>query len=158
MVLGRLTDRHRLAERVALRALGRHAAVPGAAVGIAPATALMAIQRDPVPRVLRTAWADGRRVGLRTRHDPSFLLARAILAGTLYPSQIQQGAAPPLLYLGGISTPSGATGVGTAGYQARAARERQPLAPYRPPTFDTGGPLLDVTDVAGAMEVLDAGR
>ena len=40
----------------------------------------------------------------------------------------------------------------------RVARERQPLAPYEPPTFDTGEPLLDVTDVAGAMEVLDTGR
>lgn len=40
----------------------------------------------------------------------------------------------------------------------RAARERPPLAPYQPPTFDTGEPLLDVTDIAGAMEVLDAGR
>lgn len=40
----------------------------------------------------------------------------------------------------------------------RVAHERQPLPPYRPPTFDTGEPLVDVTDIATAMEVLDAGR
>ena len=40
----------------------------------------------------------------------------------------------------------------------RAARERRPLPPYVPPTFDTGEPLVDVTDVAAAMEVLDTGR
>jgi hypothetical protein len=40
----------------------------------------------------------------------------------------------------------------------RAARERRPLTPYVPPTFDTGEPLVDVTDVAAALEVLNAGR
>jgi hypothetical protein len=40
----------------------------------------------------------------------------------------------------------------------RAARERHLLAPYVPPTFDTGEPLIDVTDVAGALEILDTGR
>ena len=40
----------------------------------------------------------------------------------------------------------------------RASRERHVLAPYVPPTFDTGEPLIDVTDVAGALEVLEAGR
>jgi hypothetical protein len=27
--------------------------------------------------------------------------------------------------------------------------------PYEPPTFDTGRPFVDVTDVAAALEVLD---
>jgi hypothetical protein len=40
----------------------------------------------------------------------------------------------------------------------RASRERTALSPYVPPTFDTGAPLVDVTDVAAALEVLDAGR
>jgi hypothetical protein len=40
----------------------------------------------------------------------------------------------------------------------RASRERQPLPPYVPPTFDTGRPLVDVTDIATALEVLDAER
>jgi hypothetical protein len=30
-------------------------------------------------------------------------------------------------------------------------------APYEPPVFDSGEPLLDVTDVAEALEVLDRG-
>ncbi len=37
-------------------------------------------------------------------------------------------------------------------------RSRQvpaPVEPYEPPTFDTGRPLVDVTDVAAALEVLD---
>lgn len=40
----------------------------------------------------------------------------------------------------------------------RASRERQPLPPYVPPTFDTGPPLVDVTDVANVLGVLDAER
>jgi hypothetical protein len=40
----------------------------------------------------------------------------------------------------------------------RASRERPPLTPYVPPTFDTGRPYIDVTDVATAMEILDTGR
>lgn len=36
----------------------------------------------------------------------------------------------------------------------RARRERRPLEPYDPPVFDTGEPLLDVTDVAAALEIL----
>lgn len=32
------------------------------------------------------------------------------------------------------------------------------LQPYDPPTFDTGAPLVDVTDVAAALELLDDGR
>jgi hypothetical protein len=40
----------------------------------------------------------------------------------------------------------------------RASRERGPMARYVAPTFDTGEPLVDVTDVATALEVLDAGR
>ena len=32
---------------------------------------------------------------------------------------------------------------------------RVELAPYEPPVFDTGAPLIDVTDVAAALEVLD---
>lgn len=30
-------------------------------------------------------------------------------------------------------------------------------APYEPPTFESGEPLVDVTDVAAAIEVLDRG-
>jgi hypothetical protein len=37
----------------------------------------------------------------------------------------------------------------------QAARLRPSLSPYVPPTFDTGKPLVDVTDVAAALEVLD---
>ncbi len=37
----------------------------------------------------------------------------------------------------------------------QATNERPRLAPYVPPTFDTGRPRLDVTDVAGALAVLD---
>ena len=40
----------------------------------------------------------------------------------------------------------------------RASSERPPLTPYVPPTFDTGKPYIDVTDVASAMEILDTGR
>ena len=40
----------------------------------------------------------------------------------------------------------------------RASRERQAPAPYVAPTFDTGEPLVDVTDVATALEVIDAER
>lgn len=29
------------------------------------------------------------------------------------------------------------------------------LQPYEPPVFDTGRPLVDVTDVAAALDVLD---
>jgi len=29
------------------------------------------------------------------------------------------------------------------------------LEPYEPPVFDTGAPLVDVTDVAAALELLD---
>jgi hypothetical protein len=36
-------------------------------------------------------------------------------------------------------------------------RQRPELVPYEPPTFDTGAPLLDVTDVAAALEILDHG-
>jgi plasmid stability protein len=39
----------------------------------------------------------------------------------------------------------------------RASREPRPLAPYAPPSFDTGRPLVDVTDVADALEALDRG-
>lgn len=39
----------------------------------------------------------------------------------------------------------------------RASREQAPLPRYEPPTFDTGSPLVDVTDVAAALEVLDTG-
>lgn len=37
----------------------------------------------------------------------------------------------------------------------RADRERPTPAPYEPPVFDTGRALLDVTDVAAALEVLE---
>lgn len=39
----------------------------------------------------------------------------------------------------------------------RAANQPQEPHPYVPPTFDTGEPLVDVTDVAAALEVLDRG-
>jgi len=29
--------------------------------------------------------------------------------------------------------------------------------PYDPPTFDTGPPLIDVTDIAAALEILGSG-
>lgn len=34
------------------------------------------------------------------------------------------------------------------------AGSRPDLTSYQPPTFDTGRPLLDVTDVAAALELL----
>jgi len=37
----------------------------------------------------------------------------------------------------------------------RARRRHDEVEPYDPPTVDTGRPLLDVSDVAGALEVLD---
>jgi plasmid stability protein len=37
----------------------------------------------------------------------------------------------------------------------RSSRESAPPKPYVPPVFDSGRPLLDVTDVAGALEALD---
>lgn len=37
----------------------------------------------------------------------------------------------------------------------RASRQAPDAPPYEPPTFDTGRPLVDVTDVAAALEVLD---
>lgn len=40
----------------------------------------------------------------------------------------------------------------------RALRQQSPLPAYEPPVFDTGTPLVDVTDVAAALEVIeDAG-
>ena len=39
----------------------------------------------------------------------------------------------------------------------RSLRARPAPEPYDPPTFDTGRPLLDVTDVAEALEALDRG-
>lgn len=42
---------------------------------------------------------------------------------------------------------------GLSQVDARAA-----LPPYEPPVFDTGAPLIDVTDVAAALEVLDGGH
>ena len=40
----------------------------------------------------------------------------------------------------------------------RAVRHPGPASVYDPPVFDTGRPLVDVTDVAAALEVLDRGR
>jgi len=40
----------------------------------------------------------------------------------------------------------------------RASRQPRPMDPYVPPTFDTGAPSIDVTDIAAALEVLDAER
>jgi plasmid stability protein len=37
----------------------------------------------------------------------------------------------------------------------RAENDGRPVAPYAAPTFDTGRPLVDVTDVAAALEVLE---
>lgn len=37
-----------------------------------------------------------------------------------------------------------------------AARHPAALPPYEPPTFDSGKPLMDVTDIGETMEVLDA--
>lgn len=39
----------------------------------------------------------------------------------------------------------------------RALQQRPRAVPYDPPVFDTGKPLLDVTDVADALELLDRG-
>lgn len=39
----------------------------------------------------------------------------------------------------------------------RDANRTRPAPPYDPPSFDTGRVLLDVTDLAGALEVLDDG-
>ncbi|MGH9155039.1 MAG: hypothetical protein ACRD1K_04145 [Acidimicrobiales bacterium] len=39
----------------------------------------------------------------------------------------------------------------------RAGQASRP-EPYGLPTFDTGRPLVDVTDVAGALELLGDGR
>lgn len=39
----------------------------------------------------------------------------------------------------------------------RVGDQRWTPQPYDPPTFDTGEPLVDVTDVAAALEVLDRG-
>ena len=38
-----------------------------------------------------------------------------------------------------------------------AGRRQETLPPYDPPEFDTGRPLIDVTDVAEALEQLDRG-
>lgn len=38
----------------------------------------------------------------------------------------------------------------------RADRERVELPPYEAPTFDTGRPLVDMTDIAAALDLLDA--
>jgi hypothetical protein len=43
-----------------------------------------------------------------------------------------------------------------AGLREHDGPERS--AAYEPPTFDTGTPLVDVTDVATALEVLDDAR
>jgi len=40
----------------------------------------------------------------------------------------------------------------------RAERHARTPRRYVPPTFDTGRPLVDVTDVAQALELLDDGR
>ncbi|HLI59488.1 MAG TPA: hypothetical protein VKV21_07455 [Solirubrobacteraceae bacterium] len=39
----------------------------------------------------------------------------------------------------------------------RQERSATTLERYEPPVFDTGRPLVDVTDVAAALERLDAG-
>jgi hypothetical protein len=40
----------------------------------------------------------------------------------------------------------------------RSRRAAPALVPYEPPTFDTGAILLDVTDVADALDALDRDR
>jgi hypothetical protein len=40
----------------------------------------------------------------------------------------------------------------------RSSREPASPTPYEPPVFDSGRPLLDVTDVAGALEALDRAK
>ena len=40
----------------------------------------------------------------------------------------------------------------------RSSRESASQTPYAPPVFDTGRPLLDVTDVAGALDALDRAK
>jgi hypothetical protein len=37
----------------------------------------------------------------------------------------------------------------------RGSREPESRTPYEPPVFDSGRPLLDVTDIAGALDALD---
>lgn len=39
----------------------------------------------------------------------------------------------------------------------REGSAARPIPPYDPPTFDTGEPLVDVTDIAAALEVLERG-
>jgi hypothetical protein len=38
-----------------------------------------------------------------------------------------------------------------------AGQHPKPMPTYEPPVFDTGRPLLDVTDVGAALERLDVG-
>jgi hypothetical protein len=40
----------------------------------------------------------------------------------------------------------------------RTRRAGVEMEPYDPPVFDTGPPLVDVTDVAAALELLDDAR
>lgn len=37
----------------------------------------------------------------------------------------------------------------------RSSREAVAATPYEPPVFDSGRPLVDVTDIAAALESLD---
>lgn len=37
----------------------------------------------------------------------------------------------------------------------RSSRESVAQTPYVPPVFESGRPLLDVTDIAGALDALD---
>ncbi|MCC6226129.1 MAG: ribbon-helix-helix protein, CopG family [Microthrixaceae bacterium] len=39
--------------------------------------------------------------------------------------------------------------------RSRRQNETEALAPYVPPVIDTGRPLMDVTDVAEVLDVLD---
>ena len=38
-----------------------------------------------------------------------------------------------------------------------AQNQRVAMAPYEPPVFDTGRPLIDVTDIGQALEQLERG-
>ena len=39
----------------------------------------------------------------------------------------------------------------------RATQDSPVIPPYEPPVFDTGRPLVDVTDIAEALEILERG-
>lgn len=40
----------------------------------------------------------------------------------------------------------------------RASRATAPVEPYDPPVVETGQPLVDITDIAGTLDLLDDRR